>query len=110
MCLVKAHLVFETKRVESLKFGGKITVYMDCYQIADNNLGFAKAFTFSWIAFDSVDPKLRVLMDQHSGRPCHIHLGDKVLVPDEQPDSIEAAIDLFWLEVKSYFGELLEAP
>ncbi len=107
---MKAQLVFATKRVVYLRFGGQITVYMDCYEIGDAKLGFAKAFTFSWIAFDSSDPKRMVLMDQHTGRPCHLHVGEKDIVLSELPETIDAAINLFWFEVKKHFGEILEAP
>ncbi len=105
---MKAELVFRQKKTLPLKFGGSITVYADCYKIADPKIGFDKAYSFSWIAFDPLNTKRRVLMDQHRGRPCHLHVEDRE-VEIELPGSLEEAEELFQGEVTKYFGEAEES-
>lgn len=107
---MKARLIFKVRDSVALKFGGRLTINMDLYQINDEHLGFERAYTFSWIAFDPKDPDNRVLMDQHSEKPCHLHLDGLEINLDPSPLNLDEAIKIFWNEVRKHFGELLEAP
>lgn len=49
----------------------------------------------------------RVLMDQHRGRLCHLHIGDKEIFVTVKFDNLDNAIAFFFLEVKKHFGELI---
>jgi hypothetical protein len=104
---VKAKLLFQEKGTWDRVFGGSVTIFMDCYEVESTDQGFDKAFTFSWIAFDPEKPDRRVLMDQHRGRPCHLHIGDKEIFMTVEFDSLDKAISFFFLEVKKHFGELI---
>jgi hypothetical protein len=105
MCFVKAQLLFSEKRTVFLLFGGSVRIFMDCYKIDSLNVGFGEAFTFSWIAYDPEDPARKVLMDQHSGKPCHLHIGDREVELKVKFDSIDEAVLAFSLEVRKYFGD-----
>jgi len=105
---VKAQLVFNLVQTWEFRFGGTASVRMDCYQIAPEEAGFQKAYVLSWIAFDPLKPSKRVLMDQHRGRPCHIHIDDKDKVLDVLPNDLGEAYDIFRAEVVKHFGEILE--
>jgi hypothetical protein len=104
---VKATPVFRLKSDEDLQGGGGITFYMDCFQVDELSKGFEKAYIFSWIAFDSDKPSRRVLMDQHQGRPCHLHIGDKKVLEDLKFYHLDEAMQTFFAEVEKFFGKLV---
>jgi len=102
---MKALLVISEKKTFSLKFGGSVTIYMDCYQIKEVALGFDLTYKFSLIAFDPLRPERRVLIDQHRCRPCHLHIED-LEFDLELPTSLDELLRLFQTEVVKYFGEM----
>lgn len=105
---MKAQLILRKKKTLPLKFGGSVTIFMDCYQINKVELGFDAAYRFSLIAYDPLRPERRVLIDQHVDKPCHLHIEDREF-EIESPATLDALIELFQLEVVKYFGEAEEA-
>ncbi len=105
---MKALLVISEKETLPLKFGGSITIFMDCYQINEAARGFDLTYTFSLIAFDPLRPERRILIDQHKGRPCHLHIEDREFSM-ELPASLDDLLKLFQTEVVKYFGEMEES-
>jgi hypothetical protein len=105
---MKAQLLWKRSAEVQLVFGGSITIFMDCYYIPNSKASFSSAFTFSWIAFDPKNHDRRVLMDQHKGRPCHVHINERHVDISPTPSSLDDAIEIFWTEVEKHFGKLKE--
>ncbi len=101
---MKAELIFSKKITYQLKLVGSVTIYMDCYKIPLKELRFENNYRFSFIAFDPQFPERRVLVDQHPGRPCHLHIDD-LEIETEMPSTLSAAIKLFEAAVLQSFGE-----
>lgn len=60
-----------------------------------------------FIAYESKNTDRRVLLDQHPGKPLHLHIGDRE-IEIEHIQSLDAAMDFFFEQVEKMFGELTD--
>ena len=93
---MKATLIFKTRETVTLKSGQTLELYMDCYRLGFKERESIGSFVFSWVVFDPMRTERRVLMDQHRGRPCHLHIGGLETLLEHAPESIDEAVHIFW--------------
>ncbi len=102
---MKAKKIINIKDTWPLRFGGSVTIFMDCFEL-EEFLDFERRYVFSWIAFDSLVPSRRILIDQHQAKPCHLHVDGLEAELEPEPKSLFEALEHFEFQIKKKFGEL----
>lgn len=101
--------IIKSKRILRPKNGGNIVVYVDVFEIIPfpQDRLILEKYKISWVAFDSLTPEMKIVIDSHAPKCIHYH-GVSEEERSIEVKTLEEALLFFEREVEKWLGELEE--